>query len=116
MFHSDTQGILGYSDLIVTNNRGVFTAHNDLAGDISIWAKLNNTNSNITLKIGNSSNYSNAISINDSYQMLYGNLSIDSIIYLWAWADYSNPLQPWFPELNIKGVFLIWLSFFQNFS
>jgi len=97
------QGVPAYNQ---TDLIGVFTANNNLTNDISIWAKLNTTNTNITLKIGDNSTYVNSVSITDSYVQIYENLSIDSTIYLWAWADYNNPLQPWYPELEISGVYL----------
>jgi len=83
---------------------GVFTANNNLTSNISIYAKLNETDTNITLKIGNSSNYSLSVSINTSYQILYNNLTVSNTIYLWSWSDYNNATHTWFPELEIKGV------------
>ena len=146
LFHSDTAGILGYSDLIInytqnyldfnisitsntsfkffpdnnthqglpaenqTDSIGVFNATNNLTGGIEIWAKLNETDSNITLKIGNSSNYSNSISINTTYQLIYYNLTVNESQYLWSWADYNNATHTWFPELEIKALFTFILN------
>jgi len=86
-----------------TNGSGVFIAKNNYVGAIDISAKLNETDTNITLKLGNSSTYADSYSITTAYQQLYHSLGSGSTIYLWAWADYNNATHTWYPELSIKG-------------
>lgn len=103
-FHPDNNTHLGVAAENQTDSIGVFTANNNLTVAINVSAKLNETNANITLKLGNSSNYSLSIAITTSYQIIYANLINGSTVYLWAWADYDNPIRLWFPELEIKGI------------
>ncbi len=105
-FFPDNSTHQGVEPVNQTGSIGVFTVHNNLTEDIQIGAKLNVTNNNITLKIGNSSIYSDSVSITESYKLIQANLTSDSTIYFWAWADYNNPLQPWYPEIEIKAGFL----------
>jgi hypothetical protein len=89
----------------INQTSGAFLMNNNLTSNSDIVVKINETNDNITIKIGNSSNYSLAISMNTTYQTVYFNLTVNSTDSLWIWADYNNPLQPWFPEIEIKAVF-----------
>lgn len=59
--------------------------------------------------------YSQALEIDTDYQKVFYNLTINESQYLWSWADYNTATHPWFPELEIKGVFITWLHFIQNF-
>ncbi len=88
-----------------TNSVGAITIHNNLSEILDVYAKLNETNARITLKLSNSSTYSNAIILNTSYQLIFVNLTVDDTQYLWAWADYNAPTATWDPELEIKGVY-----------
>ena len=86
------------------STQGGITIDNNLTNTIDVYVKLNETNTRIILKLSNSSTYSNSITINTSYQKIYGGLAVDAIEYIWAWADYNAPTIQWYPELEIKGL------------
>ena len=87
-----------------TNALSAITMDNNLTEILDIFVKLNETNANIVLKLSNSSTYSDALTINTSYQKIYDNLSVDEIQYIWAWADHNAPTAVWDPKLEIMGV------------
>ena len=74
--------------------------HNNFkyGGTVDIYAKLNDTISNITLKIGNSSLYTTSITLNTSYRKLYSHIGVGGNLYLWAWADFYNYYGSWSPN------------------
>lgn len=86
-----------------TSSRGVFTMNNNLGRNINISAKLNQTVANITLKLGNTSSYSNSIIINTTFKLIYNNFTAGNTTQLWAWADYNGSASIWFPQLEITN-------------
>jgi len=85
-------------------NYSTFNMTNNLTSEISVYAKVNVTENNITFKMGNSSNYSLAVTIGTEYVKLYHNLTVAANASLWTWADYSTATTRWLPRLTIKGV------------
>ncbi len=87
-----------------TSTKGMFSIDNNLTYVIDIYAKLDETNSGVTLKLDETYNYDSSVSITDSYRLIYDNLSVDDTGYLWAWADFNNLQLQWEPELYIVAV------------
>ena len=105
-FYPDNNTHKGVNATGQNNSYGVITLNNNLTRDLEVYLKLNETNSKITLKICNTSNYSNSVALTTSYQLLYPNLTVGNTTTLWAWADYDNPIEVWYPELDVRGVCL----------
>jgi len=87
-----------------TSTVGMFTLDNNLTYIIDIYAKLNETTTGVTLKLNDEYDYDSAVSITDSYQLIYEDLAVSGTGYIWAWADFDNLLTQWDPELEIVGV------------
>ena len=102
-FYPNSSSVNGTPAINQTPSAGVFTIHNNLTEALDIYVKMNTTYSYITMRMWNSSNYSESISVNDSYQLVYDEFNVSNTSYLWAWADFSSAEKTWFPELDIKG-------------
>lgn len=87
-----------------TSTLGMFTVENNLTYTVDIYAILNETNTGVTLKLDDTYNYSDSVSINTSYQLIYDNLAVDATDYIWVWADFNNLQTQWNPELDIVAV------------
>lgn len=90
-----------------TNITGIMTVHNNFTFNMEIKAKLNETSTNVTFKLGNSSNYSTSKILNTTFQTIYNNLTVDTTVFFWAWADYNNANGSFFPTLTFKGVHIL---------
>jgi hypothetical protein len=102
-FYPDNKTHKGVVPTNQSTSKGVITVHNNLSIDGKLVLKLNETSLNITVKTGNSSNYSNSTVVTDIYSVVYSNLSRSTTRYIWIWADYNyTQWKDWFPELEVK--------------
>jgi hypothetical protein len=96
-----------YSGLVITNNTataiapigqnnscGIYNVTLEEEGSTSVGRlliRLNATVNNVTIKMGNHSNYSNSISLSASNTEVYYNLTRGISKMVWHWMDLNSP-------------------------
>ena len=84
-----------------TELRPLMIGNNNIPMDGQVVAILSNYNPKIILKVNTVFNYSTAIILNSTKQVILNPFNEGDNISLWYWADYYKPTSNWFPDLEI---------------